>query len=99
MYNPSNPAKYGLKILCLTDARTLSTAFIYCGKTTEKVDTLSMSIPTRTALTLAGLVLNTSRNITADNWYSLIELADELNRQSTTYVGTPEEQEIQKEQE
>lgn len=33
-------------------------------------------------------VLNTNRNITADNWYSSIELVDELNRQNTTYVGT-----------
>ncbi|KAH9629115.1 hypothetical protein HF086_008564 [Spodoptera exigua] len=47
-----------------------------------------VSIPTRTVLELVGPLKNSNRNITADNWFSSIELVDKLKEVDLTYVGT-----------
>ncbi|CAK1581616.1 unnamed protein product [Parnassius mnemosyne] len=80
VYMKSKPAKYGIKILCLCDSRNhyLYNAFIYTGKT-ESIRT-DVSIPTRTVLELVGPLKNSNRNITADNWFSSIELVDKLKK-------------------
>lgn len=41
-----------------------------------------------TVLKLVEHIENTNRNITADNWFTAIELVDELKKKSLTYVGT-----------
>lgn len=89
VYMKSKPARYGLKVLCLCDAKThyLYNAFIYTGKTeTNRRD--GLSIPTQTVLTLTDPVKGTHRNITGDNWFSSIELVDKLKENGLTYVGT-----------
>lgn len=94
MYMPNKPAKYGIKVLVLSDAETYYTynAYIYCGKgsdgeglsTAEK----SLGVPTQSVLKLAQPVVNSNRNITADNWFSSIPLMQILKEKKLTYLGT-----------
>ena len=96
MYIPNKPDKYGLKIMCLADTRNhyLYNAYIYAGK-----DTDGLSLPRREqnlpkptqAFRLSRPMWNTNRNITADNWFDCIPLAEGLKERGMTYVGTLEE--------
>lgn len=94
MYIPSKPEKYGIKIMALTDARThyLYNAYIYAGKDTDGVgltnEERKFGKPTQSVIRLAKPLYNSNRNITADNWFSSIELADHLLKNKLTYVGT-----------
>lgn len=95
MYLPNKPAKYGLKIQCLTDAKTnyLYSAYIYTGKGSDgrslsEQDQKRLLKPTQAVLRLTSPMENSHRNITADNWYSSIELVEELLGKGMTYVGT-----------
>lgn len=94
MYMPNKPAKYGIKVMAMTDARTqfLYNAYIYSGRDcygqglspSEK----KLSKPTQSVLRLVKPIEGSRRNVTGDNWFSSIELADELKKRSLTYVGT-----------
>lgn len=89
MYMPKKPAKYGLKIMCLCDARTfyLCNAFVYTGKeNTVSID--KVSVPTRDVLKLIPPIQNTNRNVTTDNWFSSVELCNKLREQGLTLLGT-----------
>lgn len=94
MYMPNKPAKYGIKIQCLTDARNsyLYNAYIYSGKNSDGMgineEYKKLLKPTQAVLRLAEPIFNSSRNITADNWYSSIQLVDILRTKNLTYVGT-----------
>ncbi|XP_050306964.1 uncharacterized protein LOC126743786 [Anthonomus grandis grandis] len=90
MYIPKKPAKYGIKVQVLADAKThyLIDAEIYAGSEI-KVDGAkkpTLSNPTRVVLRLVECVKGTNRNITGDNWYRSVELVDK--RGHLTYVGT-----------
>ncbi|GBP69880.1 PiggyBac transposable element-derived protein 4 [Eumeta japonica] len=87
VYLKSKPAKYGLKIMCLCDAKThyLYNAFIYSGKSTEPQNS-EMSIPTQSVI--AKPLFGSNRNITADNWFSSVQLVNQLKAKGLTYVGT-----------
>lgn len=89
IYMKSKPAKYGIKIMCLCDSKThyLYNAFIYTGKSTSNRRG-QVSIPTQNVLKLAEPLFGTKRNITADNWFSSVELVDKLLEHNLTYVGT-----------
>ncbi|XP_045448241.1 piggyBac transposable element-derived protein 1-like [Melitaea cinxia] len=89
IYMKSKPAKYGLKIMCLCDAKThyLFNAFIYSGKEKDLPANATL-IPTRNVMKLAEPIYGTNRNITGDNWFSSIELIDALMEKNLTYVGT-----------
>lgn len=94
MYMPNKPCKYGIKIMCLTDARNsyLYNAYIYCGKDSDGIGLESefkkFSKPTQSVLRLAKPIFGSNRNVTADNWFSSIELLDILLEKKLTYVGT-----------
>lgn len=94
MYIPNKPNKYGLKVLILTDARTnyFYNGYIYTGKDSDgrplTNEEKKLSKPTQSVLRLAQPIMKTNRNITADNWFSSIELIDELFARGITYVGT-----------
>lgn len=94
MYMPMKPCKYGIKIMCITDAKStyLFNAYIYGGKNTDGVglheNEKKLAIPTQSVLRLCQPVYNTNRNITADNWFSSIELVHKLKEKGLTYVGT-----------
>lgn len=89
MYMKSKPAKYGLKIMCLCDAKShyLLNAFVYTGKSNER-QTRKLSVPTLDVLNLVKPIENTNRNVTGDNWFTSIELINELKSRRLTYVGT-----------
>jgi len=89
MYMKSKPNKYGLKVMCLCDAKNhyLYNAFIYCGKNNVP-NPKKFAIPTLNVLELVTPIFNSNRNITGDNWFSSIELITELKRHGLTYVGT-----------
>lgn len=94
VYMPNKPNKYGLKVLALTDARTsyFYNAYIYCGKGSDGTglseEEKKLTIPTQTVLRLVSPIINSNRNITADNWFSSIEVIKELLKRKLTYVGT-----------
>lgn len=94
MYMPQKPAKYGIKIMILTDARTnyAYNAYIYSGKGSDgaglPAEYKKMGVPTQAVLKLAKPLFGSHRNITADNWFSSIELIVELQKKGLTYTGT-----------
>lgn len=94
MYMPNKPDKYGLKLMCLTDARTgyLFNSYIYCGKDSDGLGLSEvekkLSKPSQSVIRLARPLFQTNRNITADNWFSSVELARTLKANGLTYVGT-----------
>lgn len=95
MYMPNKPTKYGLKVMMLTDARTgyAFNAYIYSGKGSDGMNLSASqkkawSIPTQAVMRLAEPIYGTNRNITADNWFSSLQVVEELKKQNLTYVGT-----------
>ncbi|XP_026331127.1 piggyBac transposable element-derived protein 4-like [Hyposmocoma kahamanoa] len=94
MYMPKKPAKYGLKILCITDARTgyLLNAYIYLGKDSDGLNLPSqynrLKKPTQAVMRLISPIEGSNRNVTTDNWFTSLELADLLKEKQLTLVGT-----------
>ncbi|XP_035206542.1 piggyBac transposable element-derived protein 4-like [Stegodyphus dumicola] len=88
-YMPKKPAKYGIKLFAVVDARTYYTynMEIYAGKQSDgpfKVDYSPSEIVKRLCAPLFG----SGRNITMDNWYTSYPLAKELLSKKLTVVGT-----------
>lgn len=92
MYIPNKPAKYGIKIQILADAKThyMCNAEVYLGARNDQGNRTSpLPNPTQVVLRLVNyLPIRSNRNITADNWYSSIETTNELLKLNFTYVGT-----------
>lgn len=91
MYIPSKPAKYGIKVQILADATThyMVQAEVYTGAPLPGTRNESvLPVPAQTVMRLVAPVLNTNRNITGDNWYTSVQLVDELRKVGLTYVGT-----------
>ena len=94
IYMPKKPAKYGLKILVVCDAETfyVYNAYIYHGKNTDGLGLTEaerkLAIPTQSVLRLCKDFEKTNRNITADNWFSSVELMEQLKERGLTYLGT-----------
>jgi len=88
-YIPSKPAKYGLKIFALVDAKSFYTGNleIYCGTQPDGPYNMS-SKPFDIVMRLLGNVTGSNRNLTCDNWYTSYPLATELLKKQTTIVGT-----------
>lgn len=84
MYIPKKPAKYGINIMSLTDARThyLSNVCIYFGKNSDGVSL------TNEEKRLSKILEGSRRNITADNWFSSLQLVEELKKRELNYLGT-----------
>lgn len=95
VYMPKKPKKYGVKVMCVCDAKTsyLLNAYIYTGAgsdgqglTNEEQDYLMK--PTQCVVRLCKPLENTNKNITGDNYFSSIETVEQLNKRGLTYVGT-----------
>lgn len=89
-YIPSKPAKYGIKLFSLVDAITFYTKKleIYVGQQPEgpyRNDTSTKALVKRMVEPISG----TGRNVTMDNWFTSIPLAEELRKDhNLTVVGT-----------
>lgn len=88
-YIPNKPAKYGLKIYALVDAKSSYThnLEIYCGKQPEGPYAISNS-PSEVVYRLVAGLEHSNRNLTCDNWYSSCELAKTLLEKGLTFIGT-----------
>ncbi|KAJ4426170.1 hypothetical protein ANN_26979 [Periplaneta americana] len=75
--------------MCLCDFKRhyLVNAFIYSGKWNFP-NPRKLSIPTQNELSLVMEYADSNRNITGDNWFSSVELVDELLKVGLTYIGT-----------
>lgn len=94
MYMTRKPYKYGIKVMCLADSKTsyLYEAYIYTGQNSDGIglsqEERKWSKPTQSVIRLTKDIQKTNRNITADNWFSSIKVAEELHKRGLTYVGT-----------
>lgn len=89
-YMPSKPAKYGIKLFSLVDAVSFYTKNleIYVGKQPEGPyfhDTSTNALVQRLIEPISG----TGRNVTTDNWFTSVPLAEQLlETHNLTLVGT-----------
>lgn len=88
-YIPSKPNKYGIKIYALVDSQVfyLYNLEVYAGLQPEGMYQISNK-PTDVVLRLSQPIYGSGRNITADNWFTSIELVEQLRSKSLSYVGT-----------
>ena len=88
-YIPSKPAKYGVKIFALCDAKIyfMGNLEIYCGKQPTGPHEVSNS-PADIVERLISHLKGTCRNLTTDNWYTSYTLAISLLQDKITLVGT-----------
>lgn len=90
-YIPSKPAKYGLKIYALVDAKTFYTMYleIYCGKQPDDSTYAMSNKPCHVVDRLVKRVSGTGRNITMDIFFMSYETTEHLlKNQKLTAVGT-----------
>lgn len=89
-YIPSKPAKYGIKIFALVDAKITYTKNleIYCGKQPEGRYSQSNS-GQEVVKRMVAPIAKSGRNVTCDNYFTSVPLAmDLLNNTNLTLVGT-----------
>lgn len=89
-YIPNKPAKYGIKMFALCDAKTFFTGNleVYCGQQPEGPYAVSNS-PSEIVHRLVNHIEGSKRNITMDNWYTSYPLAVSLlTEKKLTCIGT-----------
>ena len=88
-YIPSKPAKYGVKIFALCDAKIYFTGNleVYCGKQPTGPHEVSNS-PADIVERLISHLKGTCRNLTTNNWYTSYTLAMSLLQDKITPVRT-----------
>ena len=84
----SKPDKFGIKFWLAVDAEShyLVNGFPYLGKDTQRPK--SQSLTEYVVTKLAEPFLNEGRNITCDNFFTSVKLANSLKSKKTTIVGT-----------
>lgn len=89
-YMKSKPAKYGIKVYALTDAKTYyaSKMEVYCGKQQQGPFNISNKAKD-VVLRLTQPIYQSGRNVTVDNYFCSIPLCDELaSDYKLSLVGT-----------
>ncbi|XP_036317699.1 piggyBac transposable element-derived protein 4-like, partial [Rhagoletis pomonella] len=86
-YMPSKPAKYGIKLWWICDSQTYYplTAQIYTGKSNNVRE---INQGERVVKDLVSYYKNSGRNVTCDNFFTSIALADSLANWQISLVGT-----------
>lgn len=90
VYMKNKPAKYGIKVFLLCDARTYYTVNmeIYAGNQPDGPFEISNKVPDLVKRMIRP-ISGTNRNVTIDNWFTSIPLAlDLLKDHKLTIVGT-----------
>ncbi|XP_039288779.1 piggyBac transposable element-derived protein 4-like [Nilaparvata lugens] len=89
MYMPNKPAKYGIKMYAICDAKTyyVSSFEIYCG-TQPKGPFCISNKATDVVKRLVAPIEKTHRNLTTDNYYTTYDLAQYLLEGGITFIGT-----------
>lgn len=84
-YNKSKRHKYGMKLfkLCSSPGYTCKLQ-LYAGKNDEVVNTT----PTNVVLSLCDDILNLGHTVATDNWYTNLDLANQLLDRNTHLIGT-----------
>ena len=87
-YMASKPNKFGIKFWLAVDAESyyLVNGFLYLGKDTQRPK--NQSLTEYVVTKLAEPFLNEWRNITCDNFFTSVKLANSLRSKKTTIVGT-----------
>lgn len=88
----SKPGKFGIKIFWVADANTFIAynGLIYIGKNSlpvyfrEKYTSVSHA----TTMCLMEPFLDSGRHLTADNWFTSLDLVRELSQRKTSFIGT-----------
>lgn len=94
IYMPNKPNKYGLKVLLLVDAHSfyVYNAYIYHGRGSDgkglNDEEKRLGIPSQSVIRLCKGIEGSNRNVTADNWFTSIELLHALKDRGLTYLGT-----------
>lgn len=90
MYIPNKPAKYGIKVFSLVDARCFYTVNMEVYVGTQPPGPYSFSTKTADLVErMCEPVFGTSRNITMDNWFTSYEIVKRmLEQHKITIVGT-----------
>lgn len=86
---PEKPAKYGLKMYALCDARIfyVYSFEIYCGKKKDGSFNVSNK-PIDIVRSLVEPIKNSNRNLTTDSYYTSYDLAMYLLENGLTFTGT-----------
>lgn len=90
-YIPSKPAKYGVKIFSLSDAKMFYTINmeVYVGKQPQDSPFQVSNSPADVVCRLIEPISGTRRNVTTDNWFTSVELCTRLlNEHKLTLLGT-----------
>ena len=86
---PNKPSKYGIKVYVLADSESFysvsSKIYVGAGTHTPRSE---LPVPTQAVLDLITIISGTNRNITTDNYYTSIPLANKLKSRQLTLVGT-----------
>lgn len=91
---PKKPAKYGLKVMVMADAKTyyFLNGYVYTGKTCDgqglSIEENKLLVPTQSVVRLTKAIANSKRNVTGDNWFTSVELVRELGNKELSYVDT-----------
>lgn len=91
VYLPFKPAKYGIKVYALVDAKMFYTLNleVYTGKQPTGSPYLVSNSPIDAVDRLVTPISKTSRNVTTDNWFTSYPLAEKLlSEHRLTLVGT-----------
>jgi len=86
---PNKPAKYGLKYYAICDSKTYYPSHfeVYCGKQKPGPRDVSNK-PYDIVQRLSQDIQRSNRNITMDNYYTSMPLADNLLEKGLTVIGT-----------
>lgn len=87
-YMPKKPAKYGLKIFWVCDARITYAidGIIYTGR--QPGEDIQKNLGEKIVMQLCSRFRNTGRNITMDNFFTGVPFAQHLLEKDLTIVGT-----------
>ena len=90
-FMPSKPAKYGLKYWSLVDVQSsyVMNIDIYLGKNATNATSREKSVGESVVLKLMSPYFNTEKRVlTADNFFSSVDLARKLYDKNISFVGT-----------